>query len=467
MKNKTIEELETLVKEKNSDAMGELGRRYYTGNGVQKNDELALKYFQMAETSGNKKGTYGIAKCYFFGRGVKKDYEKAYNIFYDLMTKYNDMDSKYYVALMYYRGYFVKQDYEKAYNIFKGIADCGCIDAKAFIADMYYFGKYLEKDYKKAFEMYKSLYEEHNDKYSFTQLITCYYYGRGTEKNYRNAREYGEFYLNAREQGDFYEEKETDEYVAYYLGEIYFLGREVEKDFRKAEMYFKKSIVDDADISYYYLGLIYQSGGYGIEKDKQKAKEYFYKIEIDLCSSIICYILAFFEEDNFEEKMLEALKTKREILKCVLKGMPKGHYFIRYFQKLQSLNNNSYLYIVNKLKEKIEKFISKVHQHSFIKAVGCEEDIETFSSIIVYSSEYNSLNEYVENMIKNGNRKVVDFIKKLEDLESSRRTRETPNNMENIKEKYIVDKPDYDLYTLNTCYERDGHNYEFDKKDSD
>lgn len=97
MKQKTIEELQVLIEESNSDAMVELATRYYNGNGVTKDYEKALKYFEKAETAGNIKGTYGIAKCYFYGRGFKQDYEKAYNIFYNLMTKYNDIDSKYYV----------------------------------------------------------------------------------------------------------------------------------------------------------------------------------------------------------------------------------------------------------------------------------------------------------------------------------------------------------------------------------
>ena len=460
MKKKTIEELKTFVNENNSDAMVELGRRYYTGNGVQKNYELALKYFQMAETAGNIRGRYQIAICYYFGRGVKKDYEKAYNIFYDLMTKYDDKDSKGYVGFMYYFGHYVNRDYEKAYNIFKALADNGDVIAKTYIADMYYFGRYLSKDYKKAFEMYKNLYEEHNDKYSVTQLIACYYFGRGTEKDYKKVREYGEWF----------EQKNNDIYVAYYLGQIYFLGRETEKDYKKAIMYFEKSNTDDYDDSYYNLGLIYQSGGYGIEKDEQKAKEYFYKIEMDLCSSVICYILAFLEEENFEEKMIGVLNTKRETLMDALTIVPKEHLYLQYFKKLQCLNNESYLDIVNRLKAKVYKFIDFMEQHNFIKAVGSKEEIEVFSRIIVYSSEYNTLNEFCEDMIKKGNRKVVDFINKLEHLELNKVTREIPNkiiNVGNIKQNHFIDMPDYDLDSLNVYYERGSHDYELDKKDSD
>ena len=422
MKNKTIEELKTLVKDNNSDAMVELGIRYYNGKNIQKNYELALEYFKLAEISGNIRGTYGIAICYYYGRGLK-------------------------------------QDYEKAYNLFKEMADCGDIGAKGYIADMYYYGKYLEKDYKKAFEMYKNLYEEHNDKYSLSKIISCYYFGRGTEKDYKKAREYGELF----------EQKNNDIYVAYYLGQIYFLGREIEKDYKKAKMYFEKSTVDDYDDSYYNLGLIYQSGGFGIEKDEQKAKEYFYKVEMDLCSSVIYYILAFLDEENFEEKMIEVLKFKREKMIDALTIMPKDHPYIKYYKKLQCLNNDSYFDIVNRLKNKVYKFIDFMEQYDFIKAVCSEEDVDIFSNIIVYSSEYSTLNEYVEDMIKKENKKIVDFINKLENIESNRKTRETPNimkNEENIKENHIMDKPDYDLDTLNVYYERCSHDYEFDKKDS-
>lgn len=447
------DELENLIKQNNAEEIFKLGNRYYH---LPYSDRAVL-YYKKAEELGFEKAKYGIARCYYNGIGVNKDYEKAYKLFSEIME--DDIEAKYYIGLMYYNGRYVNQDYEKAYNILNELADKNDFYAKKIIAEMYYFGRYVEKDYTKAFELYKSLYEERKDDYSLAILTECYYFGRGTEKDYKIAREYGELY----------EQKNNDVYVEYYLGEIYFLGKQTEKDYKKAKNYFEKAIVDDADISYYYLGLIYQSGGYGIEKDELKAKEYFYKIETDLCNSIVYYIFALFGEENFEERMLEVLNTKRDILASALTSFPKGHPFIKYFQKLQSLNNETYLDIVNRLKVKVQKFKEQVKRYNFIEAIGSEETVDVFSGIIIYSSEYNSLNEYINDMINKDNRRIVDFINRLEVIESSNITKdvqEENKKAENLAENHWVDKPDYDLDKLNVFYERSSHADEMDRRDN-
>jgi TPR repeat protein len=81
-----------------------IATRYFTGKGVQKDFELALRYFEKAKTAGNIKGTYGIAKCYFYIRGLKQDYEKSFKIFKNLYVEKNDNYSLTALVDMYYRG---------------------------------------------------------------------------------------------------------------------------------------------------------------------------------------------------------------------------------------------------------------------------------------------------------------------------------------------------------------------------
>ena len=91
-----------------------IATRYFTGKGVQKDFELALRYFEKAKTAGNIKGTYGIAKCYFYIRGLKQDYEKSFKIFKNLYEEKNDNYSLTALVDMYYRGRWTKQDFKKA-----------------------------------------------------------------------------------------------------------------------------------------------------------------------------------------------------------------------------------------------------------------------------------------------------------------------------------------------------------------
>ena len=118
MENKSIEELQVLASQNNSEAIYELGNRYCLGKDIERDYEKAITNFKEAINLGNEKGKYGMAKCYYYGKGVEKNYEKAYNIFKELAEKGNQ-DAKYYIAEMYYYGKGVEKNYEKAKYYFE------------------------------------------------------------------------------------------------------------------------------------------------------------------------------------------------------------------------------------------------------------------------------------------------------------------------------------------------------------
>ena len=185
MENKSIEELQVLASQNNSEAIYELGNRYCLGKDIERDYEKAITNFKEAINLGNEKGKYGMAKCYYYGKGVEKDYEKAYNIFKELSEK-GDQDAKYFIAKMYYYGKGIKQNYKKAYNIFKELSEKGDQYAKYYIAEMYYLGKGIEQNYKKAYNIFKEL-SEKGDQFAKYYIAEMYYYGKGVEKNYEKA----------------------------------------------------------------------------------------------------------------------------------------------------------------------------------------------------------------------------------------------------------------------------------------
>ena len=189
MENKSIEELQVLASQNNSEAIYELGNRYCLGKDIERDYEKAITNFKEAINLGNEKGKYGMAKCYYYGKGVEKDYEKAYNIFKELSEK-GDQDAKYFIAKMYYYGKGIKQNYKKAYNIFKELSEKGDQFAKYYIATMYYYGKYVDKNYEKAkYYFEKSLNEEIDDSYYYLYLINENG-GYGVTKNTDESEKY-------------------------------------------------------------------------------------------------------------------------------------------------------------------------------------------------------------------------------------------------------------------------------------
>ena len=343
MENKSIEELQVLASQNNSEAIYELGNRYCLGKDIERDYEKAITNFKEAINLGNEKGKYGMAKCYYYGKGVEKDYEKAYNIFKELSEK-GDQYAKYYIAEMYYLGKGIEQNYKKAYNIFKELSEKGDQFAKYYIAEMYYYGKGVEKNYEKAYNIFKEL----------------------AEKGYQGAK--------------------------YYIATMYYYGKYVDKNYEKAKYYFEKSLNEEIDDSYYYLYLINENGGYGVTKNTDESEKYLFKIEKDLCECLIYYSITM--DKNKLEDYLEFLNYDKEFLDALIKGFPIDHPISIYYNRLKSLNSEQYKEIAQKLKEKINIFYAREIKYFTIKNVTCEEDVDILAEIIIASSKYNTMDEY-------------------------------------------------------------------------
>lgn len=104
-----IEALEFLIVEtKNTRWMVMLGGHYY-GN---KQYDLALKYYEMADTYGDLWAAEGLGYIWYYGRTGERDYEKAFN-YYSKAAANGIQEAKYKLADMYKNGYFVEKNYDK------------------------------------------------------------------------------------------------------------------------------------------------------------------------------------------------------------------------------------------------------------------------------------------------------------------------------------------------------------------
>ena len=88
--------------------MVRLGGYYYE----QKNFDLALKYYEMADSFGDKWAPEGLGYIWYYGRTGEKDYEKAFR-YYSRAAENGYIRSAMKVADMYKNGYYVEKDYEK------------------------------------------------------------------------------------------------------------------------------------------------------------------------------------------------------------------------------------------------------------------------------------------------------------------------------------------------------------------
>ncbi len=138
--------------------MVRLGGYYYE----QKNFDLALKYYEMADSFGDPWAPMGLGYIWYYGRTGEKDYEKAF--------KY----------------------YSKA-------AKNGFLRASMKVADMYKNGYYVEKDYAKYCELIENLYVKVNEGYGWDEKNDVYIRLARIRKEQGRTDEAVELLLDARE----------------------------------------------------------------------------------------------------------------------------------------------------------------------------------------------------------------------------------------------------------------------------
>ncbi len=206
-------------------------------------------------------------------------------------------------------------------------------------------------------------------------LCYMYYYGKGIDTNYELARKYCE----KVEQKN----SKCSRNIFQFLGDIYFRGLGVEADYIKAKAYFEKALNDKYDDTYYKLALLY-SGNYGIEKDEEKAEKYFKKIEFDLCTALIYYILSIKpeEEQNIDE-IARLLDSEMDTVAKSLKRFPNNHPFMIYHKKLSCLTIKEYKDIIEKLKDKINICKEQERFKDILMHVSSEEEVIELAKCIV------------------------------------------------------------------------------------
>ncbi len=66
----------------------ELAKNYFTGRGVKKDYTEAIRWFTFAAEEGSGEAEYYLGNCYFKGLGVEKNYETALDYFLKAKNHY-------------------------------------------------------------------------------------------------------------------------------------------------------------------------------------------------------------------------------------------------------------------------------------------------------------------------------------------------------------------------------------------
>ena len=138
----------------NPDGMNDLGAQYYDGSrGFEQDFTKSVNCYKLAAENGSRQAQENLGYCYYYGRNMPVDYEKAFHYF----------------ALGAFDGHLI--------SLYK-------------IGDMYQNGYYVEKNPKEAFVIYNRCLETMTDEAApsvagpvFLRLGNAFLKGLGTEKN--------------------------------------------------------------------------------------------------------------------------------------------------------------------------------------------------------------------------------------------------------------------------------------------
>lgn len=242
------------------EAKYQLARKYFYGNGVERDYDHAQMWYGLAAAAGHSFAKYELGKMYLYGIGIEKNQElgteycldaywnfrasveKSYG--FDVGRSVDDGTAEkegftgiktaaylmYTLGRMEYAGEGLSRDYGKAYQWFRLSADGEHVHSNYRLAKMYYAGEGVRQDYAMAESYYKAA-ANGQDKYAFYALGKMFDTGIGAEQNYKVA---AEWYTKAS--------MENVSYADYRLAQMYSNGQGVEKDDELAGALYQKAL---------------------------------------------------------------------------------------------------------------------------------------------------------------------------------------------------------------------------------
>ncbi|MBQ3366425.1 MAG: SEL1-like repeat protein [Acidaminococcaceae bacterium] len=260
------------------DAEGQynLGKCYYDGTGVEENKRKAVYWFKKSANQNYVKACEFLGDCYKYAYGVNKDIWEAAK-WYEIAVKKDSVHAIMELGLLYYDGDDFIKDYEKAYNLLSKLEGKNTnrfvfkrnkrLTGSAFAAlgDCYYFGRGTQVNYKQAIKLFEIAADAGSD-YALYSLGICYEYGRGVEKNKDSLKKAFGYYKKAADNGDIVSQNK--------VGKMHLNGEGIEKDLKEALSWYMKAAINGNADAQYSLGKMYANGD-GVDRDLNKALDWY------------------------------------------------------------------------------------------------------------------------------------------------------------------------------------------------
>ena len=141
-------------------------------------------YFKLIKNN-DKNAYYEIAKAYYLGKVVKKNYNKAF-YYFKKAHKFSHPKAKYNIGIIYANKNTPYYDLAESYDIFYKLSEEGNVAALNRLGMIYTFGIGKNKDYEKAINYYERASKKNNIN-AQCNLAFMYASGKGVFPNFGRA----------------------------------------------------------------------------------------------------------------------------------------------------------------------------------------------------------------------------------------------------------------------------------------
>lgn len=171
-----------------SEAQYMLAICYASGNGIEKNEITARKWFKLSADKGYAKAQLALGIWLINGIGGERQIPLGIE-YCEKSAKQNYSEAFNYLGKLFFDGKITDQNYSKAVLYYEKAVKAGSLDAIFNLAYCYQNGLGIEKNLIKAFELFKNASSKGFIPAAFS-LAECYENGLGVDINYTLALKY-------------------------------------------------------------------------------------------------------------------------------------------------------------------------------------------------------------------------------------------------------------------------------------
>lgn len=312
-----LSDLKYQASNNNTDALIELGNYFNNGNeefDIPINADSAFYYYSKAFDIGDKRATVPLALCYYYGTGVKQNYEEALSLFSVGEAEEDDL-AYYYLAVYYTKGIIVQKSKKEARLKMKKIKN---LNSKRLVEASIQEGIPISGFFKDHEKIESLIIIKPDSK--LKHIAATYGMNLDTNSEYVITTSSS---ISDKPIYDYKAEK-GDAQAQAMMGRSYLFGLDKPRNYQVALKWLNKSAEQDNADAFYYLYICYYHGR-GVKEDKEKAMSYLAQaVERNIPNAWIEMGNHYFYGDN----SVKADDKEAFILwhKAAQKGHPIGQY---------------------------------------------------------------------------------------------------------------------------------------------